>query len=43
MMCRVHNDRRGLYLERGECVIGLESSDDVVLEILDDRTDFGMD
>ena len=42
-MRRVRDNRPGLYLERGECVIGLESSDDVVLEILDDCTDFGMD
>jgi len=41
-MRRVHDDRPGLYLERRGHLISPESSDDVVLEILDDRTDFGM-
>jgi hypothetical protein len=39
---RVRNDQPGLYLESGRCLIGLESSDDVVLEILDDRANFGV-
>jgi len=43
VMRRVHGNRPGLYLEHGGHLIGLESSDDVVLEILDDCTDFGMD
>jgi len=43
MMHRNLDDGLGLYLKCGGYLISLEDGDDVALEVLNDRADFGMD
>ena len=41
-MRRSLDNELGLHLECGGYLISLEDGDDAVLEVLDDRADFGM-
>ena len=41
-MCRVYDDQLRLHLKCGGCLISPENSDDVVLKVLDDHTNFGV-